>query len=151
VIDKANDRIVRISYDQVKRWISNYSPERDFIDVYRILTAMSEEIFSMGMNAYFDGAIYKKEREVIIVSAKEYGYKIVELNIDIDYSVARERFQERIDIKKSNPNALISNVSPEKHRRIYDLYNNEKNLKAISLDSLKFSPDELYEQVRSNF
>ncbi|MFA6589597.1 MAG: hypothetical protein WCS66_04535, partial [Bacteroidales bacterium] len=61
-----------------------------------------------------------------------YNYKIIEINLEADYSILEKRFEERVASALVNPNSRISNTSKERFKELVEIFEKEKNIKAIS-------------------
>ena len=77
-------------------------------------------------------ALKKESREEIIGLAKEYGYEVLEINLEADWKVLSERFDERVAIALANPEKKIANLSKDRFKELFERYQNEKNPLALT-------------------
>ena len=66
-----------------------------------------------------------------IIGFKDNDYEVVEINLEADWEVVSKRFEERVKSALANPERRIANLSTERFRELFDIYQNEKNPSAI--------------------
>ena len=103
----------------------------------------------MGYNIICDSATRQNTREEIFAVARARGYKIIEIDIETEYSVLEQRFDERITLALQNPARRISNRSLERFKELSEIYETEKNSEAITLRSDLLTEEEILKKVLS--
>lgn len=130
-IMKQEDHLFYLSYDALKRSFSQYEFGKFHDDVYHVVLAVAEAVFKMNYDVVCDTALYKITKDKIINLAKEYEYKVLEVNLETQWDVLVERYKTRVTKNLTNTEKKIANISPERFKELYDIYNNEKNTEAL--------------------
>lgn len=86
-------------------------------------------------------------REQLFEIARRHNYEVIEINLEADYEVLRQRFEARMANAAADPARKISNKNPERHRELFDIYQAEKNPNAITFRTDLLSEDEIAKQV----
>src|SRR3989344_3203586 len=133
IIMQKKEHYFHLSYDRLKRLFSKYSPSEQYEDVRRIVFAVADEIFKMGYDVINDSALYQASRMRLINLAKKYNYEIMEINLEADYEILCQRFDERVASALSSPSGVKpTNLSKERFKELVEIYNKEKNPSAIT-------------------
>jgi predicted kinase len=122
----------QLSYDSLKWSFSQYKPNTHFNDVRKLVRAVAESICEMKYNIVCDSALHQETRDALLRIPKEHGYEIIEINLEADYEILAQRFDERVDAALAKQSKRISNTSKERFKEIYDIYQSEKNPSAIT-------------------
>lgn len=130
---KSEDNLFHLSYDSLKWSFSKYNSKTHYKLVIDLLLNIAEFPFKKKYNIISDSSLYKKDRNKLINLAKKYNYKIIEINLEADSSILEKRFEERIASALANHNSRISNTSKERFKELIDIFEEEKNEKAIIL------------------
>jgi predicted kinase len=136
-------RYYKVSYDALKWGFSQYKPDEHFEDVRALVRALVGAVCDLKYNIICDSGLYKDSREKMFEIAIQHGYEIIEVNLDADYSVLAERFEQRLIDSVARPEIKMSNKSKERHRELFDIYEAEKNTKAVSFRTDKLNVDEI--------
>jgi hypothetical protein len=75
----------------------------------------------------------------------------VEINLETDNGVLSQRFDVRVADALDNPDRRISNLSRERFKELCNIYEEEKNISAITYRTDKQSIDEVVENVLKLF
>ncbi len=140
-------RYYKVSYDALKWGFSQYKADEHFDDVRALVRALAEAVCKIEYNIVCDSGMHLKTREKLFEIARRYNYEIVEINLEAEYDVLRERFEKRLADSAVNPEKRISNTSQTRHRELFDIYNTEKNPDAYTFHTDTQSEDEIVEQV----
>lgn len=131
-IMKDKKHLFHLHYDTIKWLFSNYSPTEHYQDVQEVVLAIAEEVFNLGYDVVSDSSITRDFREKLIDLGRAKGYDIIEINLEADYEVLLKRFNERVENALKDPNRRISNLSADRHKELFDIFNNEKNPLAVT-------------------
>ena len=132
----------KLSYDNVKRFYVDYKPDTHLDMVYEMLASLSKTAIAQGYDCISDGGWRGENTKHIIEIFEEHGYKIYEFNIEADISVIRDRFEKRI-IESAEKNIPISNTSVERLEQLNDVYQLEKNKKAVTYRSDQMTTEKI--------
>ena len=146
-IMKEKDNFFHLHYDALKWSFSQYSSERHYKDVQKIILAVAETVFGMGYNVVSDSSLTRVFREKLINLASQKGYEIIEINLEADYEVLLNRFRARVESALKNPERRISNLSEERFKEIFDICENEKNPLANTFRTDTESIEEVSESI----
>jgi predicted kinase len=122
-----------LSYDALKWSFSNYKSETHYQDVQRVLLAVADTVFDMKYNIITDSVLYASSREELVELANSAGYEILEINLETDFDVLSQRFDERVASALANPNSRISNISKDRFKELFDIFQKEKNQEAMTI------------------
>ena len=140
-----------MSYDRIKWLFSKYSPSNQGDDVKEILLSVANRVCEMKYNVICDSALYKSWREKLIDIATLHGYKVIEINLEADYEILAQRFDERVAKALASPGSRISNTSKERFRELFDIFQKEKNPLAITFKTDTQSTEEISEGIMKLF
>ena len=130
-IMQREEHLFYLSYDALKRSFSQYEFGKFHDDVYHVVLAVAEAVFKMKYDVVCDTALYKITKDKIIDLAKEHEYKIIEVNLETEWDVLVERYKMRVAKNLANTEKKIANITPERFKELYDIYNNEKSADAV--------------------
>jgi predicted kinase len=125
------ERYYKLSYDAQKWLFSKYDRNTQFEDVRTIQRALAETVCKLNYNILCDSALHRENREKLLAIARNHGYEILEINLEAEYEVLATRFDERVKKALAENSKTIANTSKERHRELYDIYQQEKNNTAI--------------------
>ncbi|MFA7050251.1 MAG: AAA family ATPase [Patescibacteria group bacterium] len=132
-IMKIEENAFHLSYDFLKWSFSKYNSKTHYNLVIDLLLNIAKLSFKKKYNIISDSSLYKKDRDKLIDLAKKYNYKIIEINLEADFSILEKRFEERIASALANPGSRISNTSKERFKELVEIFEKEKNNKAVTL------------------
>jgi predicted kinase len=139
---KERERLYYLSYDALKWGFAKYSPKAHWDDVKVLMFAIAESVFSLKYNIICDSVIERHHREQLIELARKHGYEVIEINVEASYDVLLKRFDERVARAKADPTIRISNLSHERLKELYDMYESDKNPMATTIRTDKQSLEE---------
>ncbi|MFA5998040.1 MAG: AAA family ATPase [Candidatus Paceibacterota bacterium] len=148
---KQRDHLFYLSYDAVKWSFSHYSPDTHFKDVHTVMLAMAEALCKMQYDVISDSGLFKKWREELLNIPRSHGYDVVEINLECDYELLAQRFDERVAAKLANPEIRISNLSKNRFKELNDTFQKEKNTSALTFRTDTQSLEEISESVLKLF
>jgi predicted kinase len=144
---KVEKNLFYLSYDFLKWSFSGYNSKTHYDLVFDLLLDIAKISFEKKYNIISDSSLYKKDRNKLIDLAKKYNYKIIEINLETDFSVLEKRFAERVASALANPNSRISNTSKERFKELASIFEKEKNSQAIVLRTDNQKIEEVVEEV----
>jgi len=149
VLMKKHNNLFHLHYDSLKWLFSKYNKEEHYKDVQKIVLSVAKEIFSMKYDVISDSAITKEFREELINIAKDNNYEIILINLEVEFNVLLERFKERVEsaLKIPEKDRKISNLSVDRFKELYEIYNKEKDLNAIVFRTDLENPEEIAEKI----
>jgi len=128
---KERDNFFHLSYDALKWSFSKYNADNHYKDVQKIVLETARTVFKMGYDVLSDSTLYKESRNKLISLAKEAGYDILEINLETDFEVLAKRFDERVASALLSPERKISNLSKDRFKELFNIFNAEKSSSAI--------------------
>ncbi len=144
---KVEKNLFHLSYDFLKWSFSGYNSKTHYDLVFDLLLDIAKISFEKKYNIISDSSLYKKDRNKLIDLAKKYNYKIIEINLETDFSVLEKRFEERVASALANPNSRISNTSKERFKELVSIFEKEKNNQAVVLRTDNQKIEEVVEKV----
>ena len=141
------ERYFHLSYDFLKWSFSKYKSEDHYQEVRKIVLAVAETAMKMKYNIITDSALYRKSSVKLIRLAKSSGYEILEINLEADFKVLAARFDKRVSEHLAGSGMRISNLSKKRFKELYEIFQQEKNKKAISFRTDTQSIAEVSKQV----
>jgi predicted kinase len=130
---ESKERYYQLSYDYLKWSFSQYRPDTHFDDVRKLVRAVAISVCGMGYNVACDSALHQETRDQLLKIPKEHGYDIIEINLEADYEILAQRFDERVADALAKQSKRISNTSKERFKELFDIYQAEKNPAAITI------------------
>jgi len=148
-IMEQKDHLFWLSQDSIKWLFSKYSYENNHKDLRQVILDLAESVFKIKYDVIFDSPLYKEFRQKLIELAIKYGYEIIEINLELDYNTALERFKERIKNAMLTPekNRKISNTSIDRFKELTEIYNKEKNSSAITFRTDRLGTEKISEEI----
>jgi predicted kinase len=143
------DNLFHLYYDGFKWSFSNYSRLKHSEDIQRIVLVIAKEAFDLNYDVITDSCITREYRNELIDLAKQKNYEILEINLEVDFKILENRFKERVEkaLKVPEKERRISNVSMDRFKELFDIYNQEKNIEAITFRSDIDTPDEISDEI----
>lgn len=143
------DGLFYLSFDRIKWLFSKYSSVNHGDDVGEVLLSVANKICEMKYDVICDSGLHKSWREKLINIATLNGYKIIEINLEADYEVLARRFDERVAKAMATPEKerKISNISKERFKELFDIFQKEKNTAAITFRTDTQSIEEIAESI----
>ncbi|MFA6514901.1 MAG: zeta toxin family protein [Candidatus Paceibacterota bacterium] len=153
ILMKNNENLFHLSYDYLKWSFSKYKSDKYYKDVQKIVLAVAKETFSMKYNIISDSSLTREFRQKLIDLAKQENYEVVEINLEADFEVLLKRFNERVEsaLKVPKEDRKISNLSVDRFKELYEIFNKEKNLKAIAFRTDLESSEDIAEKISRMF
>lgn len=150
---KERDGLFYLHYDSLKWSFSKYSSEKHYKDVQRIVLAVAKEALNMRLDVVSDSSLTRVFREKLIDLATQYNYEVIEINLEADFDILLKRFNERVEsaLKVPEKDRRISNLSVDRFKELYTIYNQEKNLSAITFRTDIETPEEITEKIQKMF
>lgn len=131
-----------LSYDALKWSFSQYSSGKYYKELHILMLAMLRALCSMKFNVVTE-ALHTESRQNLIDIGTEFGYEVVQVNLDTDYEVLSKRLEQRIAKGKTN----MRGFTKEKFKTLYDTYESEKNPHAVTFRTDATTPEEVSEHV----
>lgn len=144
---KQRERLFHLSYDSLKWSFSQYSPDKHIEDVRVLMLSVAKTMIDLKYDIICDSLLFREPREKLIALMREHNYEIIEINFEADYETLLKRFDERVERAKANPDVRISNLSRERWKELYTIYNDEKSPSATTLRTDEQSIDEILAAV----
>lgn len=150
---KERERLFYLHYDSLKWSISRYSREKHYKDVQKIVLAVAQEAFNLGYDVVSDSSFTRLFREKLIDLAKQNNYEVIEINLEADFDVLLKRFNERVEsaLKVPEKDRKIGNISLDRFKELFDIFNNEKNSNAITFRTDEESLEEITDKINKMF
>lgn len=150
---KQRDRLFYLSYDSVKWLFSKYSSDEHYKDVHTVMLPMTQALCEMKYDIITDSGLHKEWREKLLGIPRASGYDIIEINFEADYEVLAQRFDARVASVLATPEKerRISNISKERFKELYDIFQKEKNPSAITFRTDMQSIEEISESIMKLF
>jgi predicted kinase len=138
-----------LHYDSLKWLFSQYSSEKRYEEVKKIVLTVAETVFKMGYNVVSDSSLIRASREKLIDLATKNNYEILEINLEADYEILLKRFNERVAEALLVPekNRRIANLSVDRFKELFNIFNKEKNSEALTFRTDNQSIEEVSEQI----
>ena len=146
-IMKRKEHIFHLSYDALKWSFSKYQSEKYYEDVQKLVLAVAEAVFKMKYDVISDSTLYKTSRMKLIDLATQYGYEILEINLEADYEVLSKRFDARVASALANPEKRVANFSKERFKELFDIFHREKSPSAMTFRTDIQSTEEISEGI----
>ena len=148
ILEKS-DRLFYLSFDRIKWLFSKYSSVDHGDDVGEVLLSVANKICEMKYGVICDSGLHKSWRDKLINIVTLHNYKIIEINLEADYEVLAQRFDERVAKALATPekDRRISNISVERFKELYDIFQKEKNPSAITFRTDTQSDEEIAENI----
>ncbi len=143
------DNFFYLSYDTVKWSFSKYASGKYTEHIMSLLVTILQNISDKKFNIICDSGLHKQYRDVLINKAKENNYETIMINLEADYEILKQRFQKRMEDLKENPQKRIANTSEERHRELFEMYQNEKEPTAITFRTDSSNPEDVQNVVNN--
>jgi predicted kinase len=149
ILMKERENLFYLHYDTLKWLFSKYKREKHNKDVQKIVMHVVGEVFSMGYDVISESSLTRESRQKLIDLANKNNYEIIKINLEADFDVLLKRFNERVEaaLKIPEKDRKISNLSVERFKELYEIYNNEKDSDAIVYKTDKENPEEIAEKI----
>lgn len=150
ILMKNNENLFHLSYDYLKWSFSKYKSDKYYKDVQKIVLTVAKEVFNMGYNIISDSSLTREFREELINLAKQKDYEIIEINLEADYNILLKRFRERVKSAMLVPekDRRISNLSEERFKELFDIFNKEKNPGAVIFKADEETAEGIAEKIK---
>lgn len=150
-IMKKREPLFHLGYDSFKWSFSNFTHDKYYQDVQKIVLTVASTVFKMNYDVISDSALYSKSREELINLATLAGYQILEVNLEASPEVLMKRFDERVASALATPERRISNLSQERFQELLEVFEREKNPQAISIRTDNQSIEDVAESILKLF
>ncbi len=148
---KRQDRVFHLAYDSLKWSFSKYVPKEQLGDVQTVLFAMAEAVFGMKYDVISESGLHREWREKLFAAARTHGYEVLEVVLEADYEVLEKRFDERVTRATANPELRFSNLSKERFKELYEIFQKEKNPAALVFRSDRQTSEEIADGILQLF
>ncbi|OGG67008.1 hypothetical protein A3C21_04270 [Candidatus Kaiserbacteria bacterium RIFCSPHIGHO2_02_FULL_59_21] len=138
---KQKERYFHLSYDALKWQFSQYASGKYYDDLHKLRLAILRALCELKYNVITE-AVHKASRQKHIDIAIEYGYEIVEINLDTDYETLLKRRDERAAARNRK-----EDLSKERFDSLFNAYQSEKNDEAITFKTDAQSVEEITEGI----
>ena len=135
------ERYFHLSYDALKWQFSQYASGKYYEDLHKLRLAMLRALCELKYNVITE-AVHEVSRQKHIDIAAEYGYEIVEINLEADYETLLKRRGERIAARDRK-----EDFSQERFDALFNAYQSEKNNQAITFKTDTQSAEEIAESI----
>ena len=146
-IMKKRENLFHLGYDSLKWSFSNYTPDKYYKDVQKIVLAVASTVFKMNYDVISDSTLYNSSRKELINLGTLVGYQILEVNLEASHEVLIKRFDERVVSALATPERIISNLSKDRFQELLDIFEREKNPQAISIRTDSQSIEDVAESI----
>jgi len=150
-IMKKRENLFHLGYDSLKWSFSNYTPDKYYQDVQKIVLAVAGAVFKMKYDVVSDSTLYSKSRKELINLATLAGYQILEVNLEANPETLAKRFDERVSSALAIPERRISNLSKDRFQELLDIFEREKNPQAIAIRADSQSIENVAENILKLF
>jgi predicted kinase len=142
--------LFRVSFDTIKRLISDYTPGNYRGVVNDILLALATAAFDKGFSLVVEGNVrIQKEMHVAYAElAKNNGIPFFAINIEAPLAILEERFKKRV-ASAAAAKLKISVTTLEGMMDRYDAYLTYKDSTLPLLDSSQLSSEEIVQKIES--
>jgi len=128
---KQKEHYFHLSYDSLKWQFSQYASGKYYEDIHKVRISILRAVCELKYDVITE-AVHKISRQKHIDIATEYGYEILEINLEADYEILSKRFDERVASASANPKSRMANFSKEKFQQTFETFQREKNPLAIT-------------------
>lgn len=129
-IMEEKEHFFHLSYDSIKWQFSQYASGKYYKDIRVVMLSILDAVCKLKYKVICE-ALQKEFRKELIDLAKGYGYEVVEINLEADWKVLSERFDERVVEALANPKKRIANISKDRFKELFEMHQNEKNPLAL--------------------
>jgi predicted ABC-type ATPase len=150
-IMKKRKHLFHLGYDSLKWSFSDYTSEKYYKDVQKIILVVADAIFKMNYDVISDSTLYAKSRKELINLATLAGYQILEVNLEAEPEVLAKRFDERVASALATPERKISNLSKDRFQELLNIFEREKNPQAISIKTDTQTVEDVAENILKFF
>lgn len=144
---KRQENLYHLSYDALKWSFSQYSPDKHIEDVRAVMLSIADTVLERGYDVVCDAVLFKAWREKLLALGMSHGCETIEINLEADFDTLSRRFDERVRDAQAHPEKRISNLSKERFKELFGIYEKEKNATAITLRSDQQPVDEITEEI----
>lgn len=134
-------RCFNISYDSLKWHFSGYESGKFYEDIRVLRFAMLRALCGMKYNIITE-SLHLENRNKHIAIAKEYGYEVLEINIEAEYDTLVRRWHER------NASGSRKDIIPRsRFDEIYQVYIKEKSNTTLTFRTDRQTCDEIADYI----
>ncbi len=145
------ERLFNLSYDSLKWSFSQYTPDKCSSYVQAIMLAVLGAVAELKYDVICDSGLFRERRQELIDFAVAHNYKIIEINLEADFEELSRRFDTRVASALADPKSRISNISKERFKELFDIFQKEKNTAAIIIRTDTQSSKDVIEEVLKIF
>lgn len=146
-IMQQKDNYFQLSYDSIKWLFANYQSSKQYQDVLKVLLSVAGTVLDLNYNIITDSVLHDSYRQKLVALAKKANYDVLEINLEAEFTVLSQRFDERVASALATPNRRISNLSKDRFKELYDIFQQEKNTQAITFRTDTHDIDEVTKSV----
>lgn len=111
------------------------------------MLAMTQALCEMKYDIICDSGLRREWREKLLGVPRANGYDVIEINLEADYKILEQRFDERVAKALATPGSKISNTSKERFKELYDIFEKEKNPSALTFRTDTQSAEEIAKSI----
>lgn len=140
--------VFHLSWDKIKRMISQYTPEKYMGFMNSIMVDVAQSAIKnwfpilIEWNVWLQNEVRKKYESL----AKENWYTFIEINIEAPLEILEERFTERVNTAIEKWSRLTVTTIDQMMSR-YNGYMKYKKNTILTLDSSTLSSEEIYNHI----
>ena len=147
----AEKNFFHLSFDTLKWLFSFYDNSRHRVDIEDILLSAAALLCERNYNLVCDASLYKSFRDKLIKIAAKSGYQVIEANLKVSPEILADRFEQRVVSATATPGSRISNISPDRFKKLVGIYDNEKNPSAKVFRSDEMSSRDIAAALLEDF
>lgn len=141
-------KLIRISRDKIKRFISDYTPDNHYkIFLDQIMVSFTKQAFENGLNVIIEGSpnldIIVQLKEI----AEKHGAKYVEVNLEAPEDVLIDRFHKRLALAKERDFKMFC-TTEERMKELNQKYFSLKNTSAKTIMTDVLSQEEVIQELK---
>lgn len=142
-------KLIRISRDKIKRFISDYSPKENnykaFLD--KLLLSFADQAFEHGFNIIIEGSPNLDMGKAFKELAENYSARYLEINLEASQEVITKRFYARLEKAKKEGFKLF-NTTEERMLELNGKYMEIRNKEAVTIMTDTLTAEQVVEKVK---
>jgi len=147
IFSQQQEKVFKISVDNIKSLVSDYSNERDFNTMNEILFDTVRSVALKGYSIVVEGnTVIQRSYDIIDSIAKEGGFKLVEINIVAPVEILEARFLQRLKNAKAIGKKMAI-ASLEEMKLLYDQFHLQKKTIKNEYDSSILTSEEIATKI----
>ena len=142
-----SERLYQLSYDSQKWLFSQYTAQVHYDDVSTVVRAIADTVCQMKYDIVCDAGLYREHREKMLEIPRAHGHEVIEINLEADWETLTTRFAKRV-ADATEKGTRLANTSTERFKELYNIYEAEKNLSAVTLRTDEQDIDAVFRKVQ---